>query len=123
MNKEISISESEWSIMELAWEKSSVTMSEIIAGCEEHLWSESTVKTLVRRLVDKKALGVDKKNAKFKYYPLIDEKKCKLKETKNFLNRIYDGSLKMLMANLSADSNLSEKETKQLLEIIDKMEG
>lgn len=122
MNKNLSISESEWSIMELAWEKSVISMSEIISGTEKHLWSESTVKTLVRRLVNKKALGVDKSGTKFKYYPLIDEKECRIAETKNFLNRIYDGSLKMLMANLSADSNLSDKETKQLLEIIDKME-
>ncbi len=123
MKQEISISEAEWKVMETVWQNPGQTIGEIIEGLSKTNWSESTIKTLVRRLVEKQALKIDSSGTKYHYSPLIDEKKCKIKETRNFLNRIYNGSLKMLVANLSSDSNLTEKETKQLLDIIDKMEG
>lgn len=123
MNKDISIAETEWKIMEVVWENPMLTIGEIKSSLSDTTWSESTVKTLVRRLTQKGALGIDDTKGHFRYYPFVDESKCKLKETKNLINKIYNGSLKMLMANLVSDSNLTEEEEKQLMSIIDKMDG
>ena len=109
--------------MEVVWENPMLTIGEIKSSLSDTTWSESTVKTLVRRLTQKGALGIDDTKGHFRYYPFVDESKCKLKETKNLINKIYNGSLKMLMANLVSDSNLTEEEEKQLMSIIDKMDG
>ena len=53
---------------------------------------------------------------------IVKEKECKIKEVRRLVDRIYNGSLRMMMANLVSQSSLSEKEREQLMEIIEKME-
>ncbi|MGN0476882.1 MAG: BlaI/MecI/CopY family transcriptional regulator [Ruminococcus sp.] len=121
MKKEINISESEWMVMEYLWKNPLMTISEIRKALSGTGWSDSTIKTLVRRLVSKKAIAINDEGAVFRYYPLISQQECRLKETKSFINRVYDGSVSMLVTNLAADSNLTEKETEELLSLIEKM--
>lgn len=121
MKKEINISESEWMVMEYLWKNPLTTISEIRKALSSTGWSDSTIKTLVRRLVSKKAIAINDEGAVFRYYPLIPQQECRLKETKSFINRVYDGSVSMLVTNLAADSNLTEKETEELLSLIEKM--
>ncbi len=122
MSKEIKITESEWSVMEILWGVELATIGDIKRALSDTNWSDSTIKTLVRRLVAKKAVAINDDEAIFRYYPLISQQDCQKKETKNFINRVYEGSVRMLVTNLAADSNLSEKEREELLELIEKME-
>ena len=121
MNNEINISESEWTVMEYLWNNPMVTITEIRKALSSTGWSDSTIKTLVRRLVSKNAVAINDEAATFRYYPLISQQECQLKETKSFINRVYDGSVSMLVTNLVADSNLTDKETEELLALIEKM--
>lgn len=121
MKKELNISESEWMVMEYLWKNPLTTISEIRKALSSTGWSDSTIKTLVRRLVSKKAIAINDEGAVFRYYPLISQQECRLKETNSFINRVYDGSVSMLVTNLAADSNLTEKETEELLSLIKKM--
>lgn len=121
MNYEINISESEWTVMEYLWNNPMVTITEIRKALSSTGWSDSTIKTLVRRLVSKNAVAINDEAATFRYYPLISQQECRLKETKSFINRVYDGSVSMLVTNLVADSNLTDKETEELLALIEKM--
>ena len=123
MKAHISIAETEWKVMELLWKKSNITIGDIKIGLEDTGWSDSTVKTLVRRLVQKGAVRADDSLGQFRYSPLVGESECKRKETRNLIDRIYNGSVKMLMANLVSESNLSPEEAERLFEIIDKMES
>ena len=122
MKNEISISETEWKVMELLWEREPLTIGEIRDGLKTTGWSDSTIKTLVRRLCQKGAVEADDTLGQFRYRALVKENECRLKETKNLINRVYHGSVKMLMANLVSDTNLTEEDAKKLLEIIDKIE-
>ena len=121
MKNEINISESEWTVMEYLWNNPMVTITEIRKALSSTGWSDSTIKTLVRRLVSKNAIAINDEAATFRYYPLISQQECRLKETKSFINRVYDGSVSMLVTNLAADSNLTDKETEELLALIEKM--
>lgn len=121
MKKEINISESEWIVMEYLWSNPLVTITQIRKALSYNGWSDSTIKTLVRRLVSKKVVAINDEEATFRYYPLISQQECRLKETKSFINRVYDGSVSMLVTNLATDSNLTDKETEELLTLIEKM--
>ncbi len=121
MTKEINISDSEWTVMEYLWDNPMVTITEIRKALSSTGWSDSTIKTLVRRLVSKNAVAINDEAATFRYYPLLTQQECRLKETKSFINRVYDGSVSMLVTNLAADSNLSERETEELLALVEKM--
>ena len=122
MNKEIHIAETEWKVMEILWTKPMITIGEIKDALSDSDWSDSTIKTLVRRLCKKDALGIDDSKGQFLYYPLVNENECKLKETKNLIDRVFGGSLKMLVASLTGESSLSEEEATKLMDIISKME-
>ena len=122
MKKEIGISETEWIIMEILWDKPMLTIGEIRSCLNASEWSDSTLKTLVRRLVIKNAVGYDDTKGHFRYFPIADEKECRLKETKSFIDKVYHGSVKLMMASLVSDKGLSREETEKLFEIIDKME-
>ncbi len=121
MKKEVHISESEWSVMEFLWDYPLSTIGEIKKALVNTDWSESTIKTLVRRLVTKQAVAINDEESTFRYYPLLSRQDCRLKETKSFINRVYNGSVSMLVTSLAADSSLTEKETEELLSLIDKM--
>ena len=119
----VNISDAEWQIMEILWKEPNLTVGEIIARAKDTGWSESTVKTLVRRLNDKKIIGKDQSGTKFSYYPLVSADSVRKKEAQSFLERVYDGSLKMLVASLAPKDALSEDEAAELMKIIDKIEG
>lgn len=121
--KNISISESEWKVMKILWEKPELTLKEIAAALEDTEWSYTTIRTLVTRLMEKGAIGADKTSGNFKYYPEVSEGDCKLKEVSRFLSRVFDGSVTMLVSTLTKDSNLTEEEQKELMSIIEKMES
>ncbi len=119
----MSISESEWKIMRVLWETPDLTMREITAGLEETEWSYTTIRTLVTRLMEKGAISADKSSNNFKYYPAVMEDECKRKEMRRFLSRVFDGSASMLVSALTKDSNLTQEEQKDLMDIIEKMDS
>ena len=122
MNRDISIAETEWKVMEVIWENPGATFGDIKNELIGTGWSDSTIKTLLRRLVAKDALGFEDDDGRYKYRALVSQDECRLKETKNLINRIYNGSVKMLMTNLVSDSGLSDDEAAKLMDIISKIE-
>ena len=72
----VSISEAEWEIMRVVWANKAVTSREVIDILESKMaWKESTIKTLLGRLVDKQALETTKEGRKFIYTAKISENK------------------------------------------------
>lgn len=122
MTKDYNISETEWKIMEVVWQSQGVGFAEIKNALSDMNWSDSTIKTLIRRLVAKGALEFKENGGVNKYFAVAEQDECRLKETKNLIDRIYNGSVKMLVTNLVNDSNLSEDEAEKLMDIISKME-
>ena len=116
------ITEAEWKVMEYLWEHGASSMTEIRQALEPTGWNSSTIKTLVTRLINKGAVNASGKIRQTKYSPAVTIDECRLRETKYLLDRIYNGSLKMMVSNLVKDSSLSETETNELLNLIDKMD-
>lgn len=116
------ITESEWSIMELLWEREGLLIGEIRDGLTDTGWSYSTIKTLVGRLEQKEIIRAEQSDKGKKYYTNVNAEECKAKETKHFLSRVYNGSVKMMVASLVKDTNLNEKDINKIISLIDKIE-
>lgn len=116
------ISESEWKVLEILWDKPGSLIGEIRAALTDSNWSYSTIKTLVLRLTQKGVLRSEDSAEGKRYYPEINEDTTRRNETKNFMERIYNGSLRMMVSNLVKDSKLSASEVKELMNLVDKME-
>lgn len=118
------ISESELEVMRAIWRKGEMTFSEIVEEVSKsNAWSKSTIKTLIYRLVDKDILNVDKGQDVFKYSTKISEDDYKNSENQNFLQRLYNGSINDMLLAYTKSHNLTKKEIKELLNLIDSEEN
>lgn len=113
------ISETEWEVMKVCWEKSPVAAREIIdalsAGDE---WHPKTVKTLLNRLVKKRALGFKKQGRTYLYQPLVAETDCVTAESESFLDRVFGGSLHPMLAHFVGTKKLSPAEITELKRLL-----
>ena len=118
------ISESEWEVMKLLWDKSPLTSEEIICSLSKrNNWTKQTIKTFIIRLTQKAAIGYEKEGRIYKYYPLVDEKDCRKYENKSFLEKVYSGSLGVLLSNFLEEETLSINEIEELEKILKEKRG
>lgn len=117
------ISESEWRVMKVLWERSPLTAGEIVEVLvPQTRWKAKTVKTLLNRLVSKGALGFDRAGRAYRYYPQVSERECVLEESRSFLQRVYGGTLLPMVAALIEEQELSAGEIQDLKRILDRNE-
>ncbi|MBS5317798.1 MAG: BlaI/MecI/CopY family transcriptional regulator [Clostridiales bacterium] len=115
----MNITEAEWLIMNVLWGEAPLTTKEIVEKlADERKWSRNTVRTLIVRLMEKELIGADKSSSNFKYYPLVEKEYCQMNQTKKLINRIYNGSLGMLVRNFVDQTELTEEDRQELLQII-----
>ncbi len=114
------ISESEWQVMKVLWASAPQTGNQVVeALASSTAWSPKTIKTLLGRLVKKKALGFEKQGRSYSYYPLVGEEDCVRAETRSFLKRVYGGALQPMLAGFLEDESLSPEEIDELKRILD----
>jgi len=106
--------------MKVLWAKSPATANEVIDAltgtCD---WSDKTIRTLLTRLVSKKALGYKQSGRSYLYYPLVEERQCVKAESRSFLRRVYGGALMPMLAAFLEDTQLSDREIAELKRILD----
>jgi len=119
------ISEAEWEVMKIVWSKTSpCTANEIVdalGGIAD--WKPNTVKTLITRLVKKRALGYEEERRMYLYYPLVSEDKCIKSETKSFVKRVFGGALKPMLVTFLQEEKLSQDEIEELKRILEERKG
>ena len=120
--KMIKLSDSEIAIMQIIWKYGEATSFDILDEIEKtNELSPNTIRTLLGRMVRKKAITIiDKKGKVYIYKALIDKEEFQKVETESFLKNIYDGSIKKMLLNIIEDNNLSKKDVEELIKMIDK---
>jgi len=119
MAKTPRISEAEWEVMKVLWKTSPRTANEIVEELtgKTH-WKRETIRTLINRLVQKKALGFEKKGRQYHYFPLVTRTECIREETKSFLRRFHGGSIEPMLAALVEEEQLSPEKIARLRQIL-----
>ena len=122
--KQIGLTQAEWSVMECLWEAGPLTGREVVQQMEKRCgWSRSTTLTLLGRLEHKGAVEsvVPEKGPKV-FSPLLGREEAALEETKDFLHRVYQGSLSLMVSSLTQKQALSRKELDELYELLKGLE-
>jgi BlaI family penicillinase repressor len=120
MKKTPKISEAEWQVMKVLWNKSPLTANDIVRILsKETSWKRETIRTLINRLVRKKALDFKKQSRQYLYFPLLDESECIMEETKSFLERVHGGSIEPMLAAFIENEELSSEKIARLKQILD----
>ena len=119
------ISESEWAVMEVLWDDSPRTASEIAKTLREKTsWAENTVRTLLTRLVEKGALKIsDEAGSPKLYSPAVKREACVKAESESFLDRIFQGAAKPLLVHFAKNARLTPDEVRELKRILDQSTG
>ncbi len=118
----ISITESEWQVLKVLWEKSPLTLSQVAERLEHTGWSVNTIQTFLSRLVKKSALSTTKQGKGFLYSPIVGESDCQLAQTRHFIDRVYDGSVSSMVMGVLSSGSLSAEEFERLKKLVEDYE-
>lgn len=114
-NVKQTITDSEYTIMKILWRTDAkMTVADVVRELEGNDWTASTVSTFLQRLLKKEVISCDKKGKTNLYYPLLKQSEYDLRETENFLSKIYKGSVKNLVAALYENKKLSNEDVSDL---------
>ena len=121
----ISLTQAEWSVMECLWAEGPLTGREVTARMEDRCgWSRSTTLTLLGRLEAKGAVSSAPEGKDPKVFsPVLRREDAALRETEDFLGRVYHGSLSLMVSALTEKQALSREELDQLYELLKGLEG
>ena len=124
MDGNISFTQAEWSVMECLWENSPLTGREVTQRMEQQCgWSRSTTLTLLSRLEAKGAVeSVPEEKGPKVFRPLLRREDAALRETEDFLSRVYHGSLSLMVSALTKKQALSRAEQAELYELLKGLE-
>ncbi len=109
------LTEAEWQIMKALWEKHPATAREVMdrlpAGVK---WAYTTIKTMLTRLVEKRAVSEAKQGNISLYDPLISQRKARLSAFRSLLETAFDGAMGPLVHFLVEEEQLTPKQKKEL---------
>lgn len=114
------ISETEWEVMKVVWAHAPLTATALV----EHLvaqdasWHPKTARTLLNRLVKKRALGFLREGRAYVYRPLVTERDCVAAVSESFLERVFGGALEPMLAHFVEHKRLTPAEVRELQRIL-----
>ena len=119
----IQISEAESRVMEALWKKEPLTLDQIFAAVgPANDWQPGTVKTLVTRLLKKKAIAGGKEGDAYCYRPLVKRADWVGAESRGLIDRLFKGEVAPLVAHFAAAKELSAKDIRELKALVKKIE-
>ena len=113
------LTEAEWQIMNALWENWPATARQIADRLPNNInWAYTTIKTMLTRLADKKAVK-ETKNGNVGYYePILSRQNAQRTALKSLANQAFDGAFGPLMHFLLEDEKLSAKQRAELLQVL-----
>lgn len=118
------ISTAESHVMDALWTKGPLTAEELVqtVGPAQD-WGEATVKTLINRLLKKKAMRSERVGGRALYRPILTREEYVTGESQGLLDRLFDGQLAPLVAHYARHRALSPDEVARLKRLITELDG
>ena len=123
MEKHAALSHSEWVVMECLWARPH-TLMELVSSLSESVgWSKSTVATMVHRMEEKGIITYVMRGRAKIFSPAVTREEVTTRETRNLLQRAYNGSVGLLVNAMAQSNGLTQADIDELYEILRKAEG
>lgn len=120
----MSISDAESLVMEVLWERSPMMAEDVVAALVESTdWREPTVKTLLNRLLKKRAIAADRDGRRYLYRPLLKRTDYIHDASVTLLDRLFNGRVAPLVAHFSERRKLSKKDIAELKRLIGELDN
>jgi BlaI family transcriptional regulator, penicillinase repressor len=121
MTGDVQITDAEWDVMTPIWASGPSTAADVIKALRDtHDWNQSTIRTLLARLVEKGALEYEVDGSKYIYRAAISRNRCVRVEGRSFLAKAFGGDVAALLAHFVSDASLSQDQIEQLHQLLEK---
>jgi len=118
------ITDAETKVMQVLWEQSPLTADQVVERlADTETWHANTVKTLLSRLLNKKAVAADVDRRRYLYRPQLSREAFVASESRSLLDRLFGGKLAPLVSHFAQQRELSKQdiaELRRLLEDLDR---
>lgn len=121
----IKLTSSEWNVLNCLWEKSPQTVMQIAAELEKTVgWHRSTTITTLHRMESKGLIRCEEAPSSrgTAYAPAVERAQAEVAETRSFLDRVYQGSVGLMISAMARKQKLSPEEITELRSILEEME-
>lgn len=118
MDRKLTVTHTEWSIMELLWDEPRTLMELVNTLGKTVGWSKSTVTTMVRRMTEKELIAYDTDGRTKLFRAAVDRENVVAQETDSLLDRAYRGSLGLMLSTMVNHKHLSKADIDELYAIL-----
>ena len=117
---EKTISDAEWQVMQVIWDRKTATAAEVIAALAPLTgWQHRTIRTLLARLVDKGILAAEADGNRYLYRPRVSRNVCIRSESQSFLRKVFAGDTAGLLVHFVRSGNISPEQIEELKRLLD----
>jgi BlaI family transcriptional regulator, penicillinase repressor len=115
---ETKLFDSELKIMEIIWEKEPISAKDVsLIAANAIGWNKNTTYTIIKKLVEKQIILRTDPN--FICTSLVKKEEIRSIETKNLIEKLYNGSKKAFFAAFLQNEKLTEEEYSELKNMIE----
>lgn len=119
----INLSDGEWKLMNLLWQNPPKTITQLTKELGDLTgWKRNVIITMLKRLEAKGAVYHREGERAKLFYPAVDRQGAALEETKGFLDRVFQGSLSLMVNAMVSSKELSGEEIEELRQILQRAE-
>ena len=116
---EFTLTNSEWYVLDCLWGRGPRTAMELVAELGERVgWAKSTTLTTLRRMEEKGLVKAEAVGRTRHYTPAVERQRAAARETRSFLDKVYQGSVGLMVSAMVEDQALSRDEIDRLYEIL-----
>jgi len=114
------ISEAEWEVLGVLWNRSPLTASQVFDALSDRDWKLNTVRTFLTRLEGKGVIAAEQTAEGKAFTPTLDRDTCVREASQTFLDRVFGGATGALLLHFAKSKGLSTAELTELQDILDR---
>lgn len=116
--KEIKLTDSEKVLMDILWENKKIFMKDILEAYPEPKPAATTIATLLKRMQNKELVGYTLYGNSREYYPKVEKGEYFKEEMTSMIDRFFNSSVTQFASFFTSNAKLSQKQLKELRDII-----
>jgi len=114
------LTETEIILMEILWKKEKVFMKDILEDYADPKPASTTIATLLKRMQNKDLVGYKLFGNSRQYFPKVKKEDYFQGEMSSMIDRFFNNSVSQFASFFTSNAKLSQKQLKELRDIIDK---
>lgn len=122
MSMDMNLFDSELKVMEVIWQHSSITASDIAKVLKEEIgWNRNTTYTVIKKCIQKEVIRREEPN--FICIALLSREQAQQYGVATLIRKMYKGNIGSFVSTFAPDGILSTKQIENLQKMIEDYEG